>query len=109
MIPELRRRFNEQFTPAKYADFLNRIEAASGCPVRFRNSETPVFLPAALANRMAEYGAELIRQLVANPEYRKASERAVPDEYRVPREDEHPMFVQVDFGLTADLQPKLVE
>jgi hypothetical protein len=62
---------------------------------------------------MAADGKELIRQLVENPEYRAKSDSAVPAEFKVPNEPEHPMFVQVDFGLVRDasgeLQPKLVE
>jgi len=109
LIPELRRRFNDNFTPAKYSALLREIEQGTGCPVRFRNSETPVFLPRELADRMSRYGAELIRQLVDSPDYHAASERSVPEEYRVPREDARPLFIQVDFGLTEDLEPKLVE
>jgi hypothetical protein len=43
------------------------------------------------------------------PEYLARSEETVPAKYRVPNEDARPLFIQVDFGLTADLQPKLVE
>jgi hypothetical protein len=109
LIPELRRWFNDNFTPAKYSALLREIEQGTGCPVRFRNSETPVFLPREVADRMSRYGAELIRQLVDSPGYHAASERSVPEEYRVPREDARPLFIQVDFGLTAELEPKLVE
>jgi hypothetical protein len=62
---------------------------------------------------MADAGKELIRQLVDSPEYRRKSDSSIPDEFRVPNEPAHPMFVQVDFGLVRDaqgeLQPKLVE
>ncbi len=109
MIPDLRRRFNERFTAARYADFLKRLEEGSGTPVQFRNCETPVFLPRGLAVRMAQEGAELIRQLMDSAEYRAASEQTIPEQFRVPAEDAHPLFLQVDFGLTADLEPKLVE
>jgi hypothetical protein len=62
---------------------------------------------------MAADGQELIRQLVGNPAYLSKSDEAVPAEFKVPNEPDHPMFVQVDFGLVRDaageLQPKLVE
>jgi hypothetical protein len=81
--------------------------------VQFRLSETPCFFPRELIDRMATDGAELIRQLVGDPKYRAKSEEAVPAEFKVPNEPNHPMFVQVDFGLVRDargeLQPKLVE
>ena len=85
----------------------------AGTQVRFRMCETPCFFPKSLLDRMAEDGKTLIRQLVENPEYRQRSNASVPEEFRVPNEPEHPMFVQVDFGLVRDadgeLQPKLVE
>jgi hypothetical protein len=113
MIPSLRGPFNESFTPEKYQAFLRRVDDVSGTHVSFRLSETPCFFPKELIERMARDGKELIRQLVENPEYRAKSDLAVPAEFKVPNEPDHPMFVQVDFGLVRDargeLQPKLVE
>jgi hypothetical protein len=43
------------------------------------------------------------------PEYLARSEETIPAEYRAPNEDPQPLFIQVDFGLTAALEPKLVE
>jgi hypothetical protein len=113
MIPSLRKAFNGSFTLEKYQAFLRQIDNACGTHVQFRLSETPCFFPKELIDRMARDGAELIRQLVDNPEYRAKSDEAVPAEFKVPNEAAHPMFVQVDFGLVRDaageLQPKLVE
>jgi hypothetical protein len=113
MIPSLRKRFNDGFTPEKYRAFLRRVDEACGTHVQFRLSETPCFFPKALIDRMASDGQALIRQLVDNPAYRAKSDEAVPAEFKVPNEAPHPMFVQVDFGLVRDaageLQPKLVE
>jgi hypothetical protein len=113
MIPSLRKRFNEQFTPEKYQTFLRRIDEISGSHVEFRLSETPCFFPKELLERMAGDGKELIRQLVNSQEYLAKSNEAVPAEFKVPNEPPHPMFVQVDFGLVRDargeLHPKLVE
>jgi hypothetical protein len=113
MIPSLRKAFNDGFTPEKYQTFLKRMDDVCGTHVQFRLSETPCFFPKPLIDRMAADGAELIRQLVDNPEYVAKSDEAVPSEFKVPNEPRHPMFVQVDFGLVRDargeLQPKLVE
>jgi hypothetical protein len=113
MIPLLRKQFNASFTPEKYQAFLRRIDDACGAHVQFRLSETPCFFPKPLLERMAEDGKELIRQLVESPEYRARSNASIPEEFRVANEPDHPMFVQVDFGLVRDaqgeLQPKLVE
>jgi hypothetical protein len=112
LIPSLRKQFNQQFTPPKYQAFLKRMAERCGAPVEFRVAETPCFLPEALLEQMAQYGAELIHQL-ETPEYRAASSRTIPPEFNVSNEAPHPMFIQVDFGLVKDasgaLQPKLVE
>ncbi|HWW16600.1 MAG TPA: hypothetical protein VN310_18215 [Candidatus Dormibacteraeota bacterium] len=113
MIASLRSQFNASFTPDKYQTFLRRIDDACGTHVEFRLSETPCFFPKALLERMAQDGKELIRQLVESPEYLARSSASIPEEFRVPNEPAHPMFVQVDFGLVRDaggeLRPKLVE
>jgi hypothetical protein len=113
MIVSLRKQFNASFTPDKYQRFLRRIDDASGTHVQFRLSETPCFFRQSLMERMAEDGKVLIRQLVESSEYRARSDESIPSEFRVPNEPNHPMFVQVDFGLVRDsageLQPKLVE
>jgi hypothetical protein len=113
MIPSLRKHFNDGFAPDKYQAFLRGVDEACGTHVQFRLSETPCFFPKALIDRMASDGQALIRQLVDNPAYRSKSDEAVPAEFKVPNEPDHPMFVQVDFGLVrntrGELQPKLVE
>ena len=62
---------------------------------------------------MVADGRELIEQLVSDPEYRRRSEAAIPAEFRVSGETDHPLFVQVDFGLVrnprGEIEPKLVE
>jgi hypothetical protein len=112
MIPALRQHFNANYTPEKYQRLLKLLEERCGTPVKFRVCETPCFLPKPLLDQMSEYGKELIQQL-NSIEYRKASSAAIPDQFRVPRETNRPLFVQVDFGLVRDqsgkLQPKLVE
>ncbi|MGA2593174.1 MAG: hypothetical protein ABSH32_24935, partial [Bryobacteraceae bacterium] len=112
MIPALRDRFNAGYTPEKYRNFLARLEAACGAPMGFRHSETPCFFPASLVDRMARDGCDLIRQLTT-PEYRAISRQAVPPRYDVPDEPDHPLFLQVDFGLvrepSGELAPRLVE
>jgi hypothetical protein len=113
MIPSLRRQFNDNFTAEKYRAFLRRVDEACGTHVNFRLSETPCFFPKELIDHMARDGQDLIRQLVDSPQYRAKSDEAVPAEFKVPNEAQHPMFIQVDFGLVRDaggeLHPKLVE
>ena len=109
MIPSHRRRFNQDFSEAKYARFLALLQERCGEPVPFRHSETPCFLPGSLIDTMALYGREMVEQLLANPQYERESRAAIPPEFNVPGEDHVPMFVQADFGLDAELRPQLVE
>jgi len=113
MIPAFREAFNRNFLPEKYQQLLKSLDASAGTPVAFRVSETPCFFPKALLDQMAEYGSDLVLQLVNNPEYRRASDVTVPPRYNVPNESPRPMFLQVDFGLVrnanGELEPKLVE
>jgi hypothetical protein len=113
VIPELRKRFNERWTPELYKEFLRGMDASAGTHIEFRLSETPVFLPKPLLDKMVRYGRELYEQLAADPDYRKASDAAIPTQFKVPNEPEHPLFVQADFGLIREedgtLGPRLVE
>jgi hypothetical protein len=113
VIPSLRAAFNQHWTPDLYGEFLRRIDETSSTHVGFRCSETPVFLPLDLLDKMVRYGQELYGQLASNPDYRAASDAAIPPHFKVPNEAEHPLFVQADFGLVREpdgaLSPKLVE
>src|SRR5277367_972617 len=109
MIPELRAAFNRSYTPAKYARFLAELDQRCGMHVAFRNSETPCFFPPELIAKLARYGRELIGQLVGNSNYQAVSEASIPREFRVPNETPYPLFVQADFGIGPDGEPKLVE
>src|SRR5690242_11305145 len=99
MIPELRRKFNASFLPNKYKAFQERLNRRCGTEIHFRVSETPCFFPESLLDKMTMYGQELISQLLASSEYRRASDASVPAEFNAPGEGEHPLFVSVDFGL----------
>jgi hypothetical protein len=113
MIPALREAFNRNFFPETYHRFLDDLAASAGTPIGFRVSETPCFFPGSLLDQMAEYGRDMVLQLVDSPEYRRASDVTVPRQYNVPNESPRPMFLQVDFGLVRNasgkLEPKLVE
>jgi hypothetical protein len=109
LIPSLRRRFNDGYTPEKYLKFLAALEGRTGVPPLFRHSETPVFLPGGLVDKMSRYGREIVETLLADRAYLREADRAVPPEFNVPNEAAVPLFVQVDFGLDQNVEPKLVE
>jgi hypothetical protein len=118
VIEALRKAFNANYKPEQYALLLERLNRNSGTKVEFRVAETPVFLPQALLDGMAEAGSQLTRRLLAWPEYLAAALESIPAGYRVagmpatPGES-HPHFLTADFALVQDddgeLAPRLVE
>src|SRR5947199_8664700 len=98
MIARHRQPFNQEFTPRKYQDFLRALNARCRTQIHFRVCETPVFFPESLINTMAEYGNDLMQQLLGNPEYMRESERSVPPQWKVPNPDATPPFVTFEFG-----------
>lgn len=110
---QLRKLFNQTYTPARYARFLALMEERCGEPVPFRLCETPCFFDWDFMRRCSRDGEALIDQLTRNPQYRQASEAAIPERCRAPREPDDPLFVQVDFGVIRGpdglLAPRLVE
>lgn len=112
MVPELRRAYNAAFSEEKYRRLLAGLEQAAGFPVDFRVSETPVFLGAATARRVADAAHEVLAAVTA-PSYLEASRRAVPPELAVPGPLGEPLFLQIDFALTrgedGELVPQLIE
>jgi hypothetical protein len=62
---------------------------------------------------MAAIGAELTHQLVGSAGYMKAAAAAIPEKYKLGKDNPQPNFMTVDFGLVRDadgsLKPKLVE
>ena len=83
MIPELRERFNREFSREGYASLLARLEERCGARVEFRVAETPIFMRLAQLEEMAAEGAALARSLMGNPAYLAAARAAIPP--RVPR------------------------
>jgi hypothetical protein len=113
LIPELRSRFNYEFTQERYESLLRRMEDRCGTRVEYRIAETPVFLPQELLEEMAMEGAELTRSLLKNAAYLAAARQAIPAGYTVAGETAHPNFLTADFALVRDgagkLVPRLVE
>ena len=112
MIPELRRVYNETFTPERYAGYARRLAERGGTEIAFRLAETPVFLPKDLRDEMVAASLDIFRQL-STPEVLKRSLAAVPPELDVPGCDPWPTFAVVDFAVARSeddrLVPKLIE
>ena len=113
MIPTLRRAFNESWTDAGYRDLVARLESRTSATLGFPISETPCFFPRELMDELSSTGVTLVRQILDNPGAMAAAEAAVPERFRGPNAGNHPVFLQVDFGLvrgeSGRIEPKLVE
>ena len=113
MLPDLRRRFNAAFAPERYQSFVAALSQRLGDEIHFRVSETHCFFPRQMMDALAATGGELVHQLMTNADYRRASAATIPPQFNAPSEGDHPLWLQVDFGLVqhADgrIEPKLVE
>ncbi|SNS73422.1 hypothetical protein SAMN05421770_102112 [Granulicella rosea] len=114
MLQPLRAEFNQtKFSPERYAALVEHLCERTRARIEFRICETPVFLPQALLEEMADAGRVLTHQLIDNPEYMRLSDGAIPERYRLGNDNPRPNFMTVDFGVVRGedglLRPKLVE
>ena len=113
MIASLRNAFNAQFTEEKYDGMLNDIVDKFHYWPQFKIAETPVFIPKKLKIQLVE-ACEDIMKVIDKPNFKELTEGAFfKDSMRVPNEDGHSKFIQLDFGVCLDdhghLTPKLIE
>ena len=114
MLEPFRSNFNKkQFSPARYNELLATLDGRTRTQIQFQICETPCFFPNNLLDEMAEAGRALTHQLIDDPQYMKLSDTAIPERYKVPKDNPRPNFMTVDFGLVrgvnGSLEAKLVE
>ncbi|MEO6194928.1 MAG: hypothetical protein ABIS20_18080 [Thermoanaerobaculia bacterium] len=112
MVPDIRRAYNADFTQQRYEEMVRDLERDAGCPSIFRICETPLFLSERLTRELIAAADEVLG-FVTSEEYLKQSDRAVPPHLRVPGDEGHTVFFQVDFAITrgedGELTPRLIE
>jgi hypothetical protein len=112
MVPELRQKYNEEFTPGKYESFVSELANIYPGHLDFRIAETPVFVPKRFTEKMLS-ACESIIDVINTPAYHKKSENSIPAHLKVPNEDRHPHFIAFDFGVcenaAGELEPQLIE
>jgi hypothetical protein len=113
MIPELREKFNREFTLEKYASFKEGLRSMYDLKPNFREAETPFFIPKVLKDRLLE-ACDQITDLVNRPDLKAVTQGALYDKtVIVPNEDTHTTFLQMDFGVCLDENmepfPQLIE
>ncbi|MFD1257404.1 hypothetical protein ACFQ3S_11405 [Mucilaginibacter terrae] len=112
MEPSARQTFNANFTTEKYAQFLKELNAGQPKETAFRLAETPIFLTAGFCDRLIQAGNNIV-QTILQPDFKELTERAIPAKWRVPKENDHPHCIALDFGVCKDeagnIVPKLIE
>jgi len=111
MDPQLRPRFNAEFTPDKYAGLVGCVNGTEKWPADFRISETPVFLTRDFTDEVTRAATTII-DATRTPEFVKQAASAVPKALEVPNESAHPNFLVVDFAICEEgreLVPRLIE
>ncbi len=113
MLSTLRKSYNAAFTAEKYAAFLAELQREFGHPVLFRVAETPVFLPLEYKDLLLQ-ACEEVFETICRPDFKSLTEGALSNpEWRVPGEDGHTVFMQVDFGVCeaedGSLIPQMIE
>jgi hypothetical protein len=113
MIPEIRKKFNADFTAERFEVFKQGLQDMYNHKPNFREAETPFFIPKILKERLLE-ACEEITDLILRPDLKKISQGALYDEnIIVPGEDDHTTFLQMDFGICLDQNgdpfPMLIE
>ena len=112
MIKEFREQFNKDFSIEVYKKFLNSVWSITNDQADFRLCETPFFIDDSLNTELKNACTEIIDQL-KNEKFKDYSKGGIPDQFNVNGEDEHPIFLQLDFGICKDengkFVPKLIE
>lgn len=112
MIPEIREKYNQSFTEEKYRSFLQDLDQSYQTPISFRVAESPVFIPSDLKKHIFTACDEIIDFLVST-NLKELTQNAIQPGLFVPNEDEHTLFLGVDFAICrandGELIPQLIE
>jgi hypothetical protein len=112
MIPDIRNRYNTQFSQDKYRAFLDDIALQFNHVPGFRVAESPIFVPNALKEKLFT-ACHQIADCILRPDFGALTEGTMTPGTKVPGENEHTKFLQMDFGLCDDgqgnIEPKLIE
>ena len=111
MTANQRQVFNANFSKAKYQTFLKQLD--EGFPeITFRVAESPIFISDDLKQKLITAGNEIIA-LIKQENFKELTKKAIPSQWSVPNENDHPHFLTFDFGLCKDengeISPMLIE
>jgi hypothetical protein len=112
MVPEIRKKYNAEFTEGKYRAFVNDLNAYLGIPIEFRVAETPIFIGREFKDEILKAVDEITSYLMSD-EYKKLSMNAIPEGLEVPNDPGYTAMLAIDFAICKDENgkfiPKLIE
>jgi len=107
MNKPLREKFNKEFNEVNFNNFVNDINDNTGNRLDFKVSETPLFLDKDLTNELISAGDKILSE-IQSQDFIQNSAKAIPPNLVVPNEDAHPIFLQIDFGISVDQNGKYI-
>lgn len=107
MIPELRKKFNSEFTEKNYQAFIKDLYSTYNYQIEFRIGETPIFLTDELLKEILN-ASELIVKDLQSKDFNEYSKKALPEQLAVPNEDEHTSLLAIDFAICKDENGKFI-
>lgn len=91
---------------------MHDLNTHFGHTINFRVAETPIFIENAFKEKLMKASAD-IKEFLIRPDLKEITKDAVPAQYNVPAENEHPLFIVVDFavceGEDGELIPQMIE
>ena len=112
MVPAIRSAYNAAFTPEHYKAYLDELLNVHPGDLVFRVAETPIFVDRAFKDKLIE-GCEAIVDVIARPDFKELTARAIPADANVPNEDDVCRLLTFDFGVcegeNGELVPQLIE
>lgn len=112
MIREIRERFNASFSQEKYDQFLQKLNHAFHHTIPFRVAESPVFIDKKFKQKLLKASDEII-DFIVRPDFKKLTDKSIPQNSFVPNETDHTLFLALDFAViktsSHELEPRLIE
>ena len=111
MNSKYRQLFNDNFSEAKYNNFIEDITSDFDYKVTFRIGETPFFIPNELKEQLLD-GCQQVIDFIQKDDFKALTNRALELNRKVPNEDNHTTFLAIDFGICeedGEIIPKLIE
>ncbi len=111
MDKQLRKQFNEHYTPEKYQNLVNYFNEKHPNTLGFRLSESPIFLTKEFGDKLIDVSESIIDQILTDGIMEDDS--AIPKDLRVPNPIDKPHFLAIDFGICrnekGEIEPQLIE